>query len=81
MNVKNTEKMKQKQSFILSPNVIEGKRVNIVEDFKYLGSHVGLTEHDVEVRWAEFVKVKSILRSPKVKLSTSVYLKQQVSRN
>ena len=44
--------------------------------FKYLGSFVWSTEHDVKVRiglaWPAFAKVKSISRSPKVKLNFKI---------
>ena len=66
---------------MLSPNdplVIKGQQINIVDDFKYLGSYEGSTEHDVKVRigfaWTAFAKVKSILRSPKVKLNFKISL-------
>ena len=45
--------MRLNQSSILSPNdqlFIKDQQVNIDDDFKYLGSYVGLTEHDVKVR-------------------------------
>ena len=45
---------------------------------KYLGSYVGSTELDAKVlnglAWAGFAKVKSILRSPKVKLNFKIRL-------
>ena len=73
--------MRLNQSSILSPNdplVIKGQRIKIVDDFKYLGSYVGSTERDVKVRiglaWPAFAKVKSILRSPKVKLNFKIRL-------
>ena len=81
INVQKTEQMRLNQSSILSQNdplVIKGQQINIVDDFKYLGSYVGSTEHDVKVRigfaWAAFAKVKSILRSPKVKLNFKIRL-------
>ena len=81
INVQKTEQMKLYQSSILSSNgplVIKGQQINIVDDLKYLGSYVGSTEHDVKVRigfaWAAFAKVKSILRSPKVKLNFKIRL-------
>ena len=49
--------------------VIDGEEIAIVDDFKYLGSYVGSTEHDINVRiglaWTAFAKLKKILRSPK----------------
>ena len=58
--------------------VIKDQPVNIVDDFKYLVSYVGFTEHDVQVRiglaWAAFAKLKSILRSPKQKMNFKVCL-------
>ena len=69
------------QSYNLSltdPLTIKGQPINIVEDFKYLGSYVGSTERYVKVRiglaWEAFDKLKSILRSPKVKLNFKIRL-------
>ena len=46
------------------PLAIKGQPINIVDDFKYLGSYVGSTERDVKVRiglaWTAFDKLKSI---------------------
>ena len=57
--------MRLNQSSNLSPAdplTIKGQPINIVEDFKYLGSYVGSTERDVKVRiglaWAAFAKLK-----------------------
>ena len=68
-----------KQSSILSLNyllVIKDQQLN--DDFKYLGSYVVSTEHEVKVRiglaWAAFAKVKSIFRSLKVKLNFKIRL-------
>ena len=73
--------MRLNQSSNLSPTdplTIKGQPINIVEDFKYLGSYVGSTERDVKVRiglaWAAFSKIKSILRSPKIKLNFKIRL-------
>ena len=73
--------MRLNQSPIFWPNdplVIKSNEVNIVDDFKYLGSYVGSTEHDVKVRvelaWVAFAEVKSILRSPKIKLNFKIRL-------
>ena len=73
--------MSLNQSFNLSstdPLAIKGQPINIVEDFKYLGSYIGSTELDVYVRiglaWAAFFKLKSILRSPKIKLNFKIRL-------
>ena len=58
--------------------VINDQPINIVDDFKYLGSYVGSTEHDVQVRiglaWTALAKLKSILRSPKPKLNFKIRL-------
>ena len=41
--------------------------INIVDDFKYIGSYVDSTEHDVQfhigLAWAAFAKLKTILRT------------------
>ena len=81
INVQKTEQMRLNQSANLSPTdplTIKGQPINIVEDFKYLGSYVGSTERDIKVRiglaWAAFAKLKSILRSPKIKLNFKIRL-------
>ena len=47
----------------------DGSIIEVVDDFKYLGSYIMSTEKDVENRialaWVVFSKLKSILRSPK----------------
>ena len=46
--------------------VINDQPINIVDDFKYLGSYVGSTEYDAQdligLAWAAFAKLKTILR-------------------
>ena len=58
--------------------VINDQPINKVDDFKYLGSYVGSTENDLQVHiglaWAAFVKLKSILRSPKPNLNLKIRL-------
>ena len=52
-NVQKTEQMRLNQSSNLSPTyplAMKGQLINIVDDFKYLGYYVGLTEHDVKFR-------------------------------
>ena len=48
---------------LTDPLTIKGQPINIVEDFKNLGSYVGSTERDVEVwiglAWTAFAKLKS----------------------
>ena len=75
INFQKTQQMRLNQSSNLSttdPLAIKGQPINIVNDFKYLGSYVRSTERDVKIRiglaWAAFAKLKSICRSPKVKL-------------
>ena len=65
--------------------VFNDQPINIVDDFKYLGSYVGPIEHDVQVwigrAWAPLSKLKSIQRSPKPKLNLKIHiLKQHASR-
>ena len=81
INVQKTEQMRLNMPTNLSTVdhlVINDKPINIVDDFKYLGSYVGSTEHDVQVRiglaWAAFAKLKTILRSPKPKLNFKIRL-------
>ena len=71
--------MQLNQSSIFSPNdplIIKDNPINIVDDFKYLESYVGSTERDAYVRiglaWTAFAKVKSILRSPIVKINIKI---------
>ena len=56
--------------------VIKGQNINIIDDFKSLGSYVGSTEHDVWIGLAStaFAKVKSIFISPMVKLNFKIRL-------
>ena len=58
--------------------VINDQPINIVDDFIYLGSYVGSTEHDVHVRigfaWVAFAKLKSILRLLKPKMNLKIRL-------
>ena len=60
------------------PLFIKSQPINIVNEFKYLGSYVRSTEREVKVRiglvWAAFAKLKSILRLPKVKLNFKIHL-------
>ena len=48
----------------VNPLVINGQPINIVDDFKYIGSNVGSTEHNVQVgiglAWVAFAKLKPI---------------------
>ena len=81
MNVQKTERMRLNQSYNLSltdPLAIKGQPINIVDDLKYLGSYVGSTERDVKVRIglarAALPKLKSIFRSPKIKLNFKIRL-------
>ena len=81
INVQKTEQMRLNKPANLSTVdhlVINDQPFNIVDDFKYLGSYVDSTEHDVQVRiglaWAAFAKLKSILRSPKPTLNLKIRL-------
>ena len=80
INVKKTEQMRLNQPSDSPPApklVIDGEEIAIVDDFKYLGSYVGSTEHDINVRiglaWTAFAKLKKILRSPKPKLNLKIH--------
>ena len=79
INVQNNEKMLLDKPANLSTVdhiVINDQPINIVDDFKYLGSYVGSTEHDVKVRiglaWAAFAKLKSISKWPIVTVPTCI---------
>jgi hypothetical protein len=83
INVKKTEQMRLNQPSDSQPApklVIDGEEIAIVDDFKYLGSYVGSTEHDINVRiglaWTAFAKLKKILRSPKPKLNFKIRIFQ-----
>ena len=58
--------------------VINDQLINIVNGFKYLGSYVGSSEHDAQVRIGlastAFAKLKSMLGSPKPKLNLKICL-------
>ena len=49
--------------------IFNGLPITIFDDFKYLGSYIGLTNKDKEARksliWSAFAKLKPILTSPK----------------
>ena len=86
--IQKTEQMRliQSPNSHTNPFTIKGQIINKVKGFKYLESYVGSTDRDVNVRiglaWAAFAKLKSILRSPKVELTSRlVYLKRHVSQN
>jgi len=65
----------------LSPPLLDGKPIEVVEDFKYLGSYIGSTDKDVSNRiglaWAAFAKLKPILLSrtgkPSIKLKITLF--------
>ena len=57
--------------------VINDQPINIADDFKYLGSNVGSTEHVqicIGLALTAFSKLKSIIRSPKPKLNLKIRL-------
>ena len=62
------------------PNlVIDGHTIEIVEEFKYLGSYINSIEKDVNIRialaWTAFDKLKSILRHRTSKLSVELKMR------
>jgi hypothetical protein len=79
INVAKTEQIRLNQPAGSSkPLTIDGSEIAIVEDFKYLGSHVANTEADVNARiglgWAAFNKLKKILTSKLVATDTKLRL-------
>ena len=52
--------------------VVIGQPITIVDDFKYLGFYIDLTNKDIEARigftWSAFAKLKPILTSPKLRI-------------
>jgi hypothetical protein len=64
------------------PLLINGQPIEIVEDFKYLGSYMASTDKDINARialaWAAFAKLKSILSSrsgkPTSRLGVALYI-------
>ena len=79
--IKKTEQMHLNQPDPSAAKLsIDNQDIEVVEDFKYLGSFVGSTEHDVRVRiglaWAAFAKLKTILRSPKPTVSFKIRIFQ-----
>lgn len=81
LNLRKTEQMQLNQA----PNtnitklVVDGQEIAVVEDFKYLGAHVGSTEKDVKSRialeWLAFAKLKPILKAarPTVKFKMRLF--------
>jgi hypothetical protein len=61
------------------PLLIDGLPIEIVEEFKYLGSYMGSTEKDIDTRialaWAAFAKLKLILTSRSGKPSKQLKLR------
>ena len=80
INAKKTEQMRLNMPSDSPPPTnnltIDNQQIEIVDDFKYLGSYIGSTEHDIKVRigfaWAAFAKLKSILRPPKLELEFKI---------
>jgi hypothetical protein len=83
INVKKTEQMRLNQPATSSPPpplIIDGQSIEIVDEFKYLGSYMGSTEKDVANRialaWGAFNKLKPILTrtgKPSVKLKLRLF--------
>ena len=81
INVAKTEQMRLNLPDLAVPPpnlLIDGQKIAIVEDFKYLGAYMASTGKDVQVRigqaWGAFAKIKSILLSPKPTLSFKIRL-------
>ena len=53
------------------PLTINNEKIEIVDEFKYLGSYMNSTDKDINTRiglaWSAFEKLKSILKAPKLK--------------
>ena len=75
INTKKTEQMRLNQpdgAAQVNPLTIDGQDIAIVDDFKYLGSHMASSEKDVNTRiglaWGAFNKLRTILTSPTLHL-------------
>ena len=83
INIKKTEQMRLNQPATSPPPpplLIDGQPIEIVDEFKYLGSFMGSTDKDVANRiglaWAAFNKLKRILArsgKPSVKLKLRLF--------
>ena len=81
INIPKTEQMRRNlPSTEPSPAnlTINGQKIAIVEDFKYLGSHMASAAKDVQARiglaWVAFHKLESILKSPQLKVDFRIRL-------
>ena len=81
LNVKKTEQMQLNQpgGVAATKLVSDGQEIKVVDDFKYLGSHVGLATNDISARialaWVAFAKLKPILKAsrPTVKFKMRLF--------
>ena len=69
LNIKKTEQMQlnQPKDANITKLFVDGQEIAVVDDFKYLGSHIGSTEKDVSTRialaWVAFARLKPLLRA------------------
>ena len=84
INIKKTEQMRRNMVNTSSPPPplqIDGEPIEIVDEFKYLGSYMGSTDKDIQTRislaWGAFARLKPILTSrtgkPTVKLKMRIF--------
>ena len=81
INIPKTEQMRRNLPSTEPPPAnltINGQKIAIVEDFKYLGSHMASAAKDVQARiglaWVAFHKLESILKSPQLKVDFRIRL-------
>ena len=80
LNIKKTEQLQlnQPRDAILTKLVVDGQEIAVVDDFKYLGSHVGSTEKDVNTRialaWVAFARLKPLLRASRPTIEFKIRL-------
>ena len=79
INIKKTEQMRLNPSNDApqpAPLQIDGQDIAVVDDFKYLGSHMESSERDINVRiglaWGAFNKLKSVLSAQKLNLDLRI---------
>ena len=70
--------LNQPEGAIATKLVSDGQEIKVVDDFKYLGSHVGSTVKDISARialaWVAFAKLKPILKASRPTLKFKMRL-------
>ena len=70
--------LNQPKDAIITKLAVDGQEIAVVDDFKYLGSHVGSTEKDVNTRialaWVAFARLKPLLRASRPTIEFKIRL-------